>query len=65
MVIYGRPFVSKLLHDIRAVFLPRIPAFFPALLGFYSQVYDLQTRIYMRTKKPIYMRYKQACGIWG
>ena len=25
----------------------------------------LQTRIYMRTKKPIYMRYKQACGIWG
>ena len=21
----------------------------------------LQTRIYMRTKKPIYMRYKQAC----
>ena len=25
----------------------------------------LQTRIYMRTKKPIYMRCKQACGIWG
>ena len=25
----------------------------------------LQTRIYMRTKKPIYMRYKQACGIWS
>ena len=25
----------------------------------------LQTRIYMRTKKPIYMRYKQACGICG
>ena len=25
----------------------------------------LQTRLYMRTKKPIYMRYKQACGIWG
>ena len=25
----------------------------------------LQTRIYMRTKNPIYMRYKQACGIWG
>ena len=19
----------------------------------------------MRTKNPIYMRYKQACGIWG
>ena len=25
----------------------------------------LQTRIYMRKKNPIYMRYKQACGIWG
>ena len=25
----------------------------------------LQTRIYMRTKNPIYMRYKQACGICG
>ena len=25
----------------------------------------LQTRIYMRPKNPIYMRYKQACGIWG
>ena len=25
----------------------------------------LQTPIYMRTKKPIYMRYKQACGICG
>ena len=25
----------------------------------------LQTRMYMRTKKPIYMRYKQACGIWS
>ena len=24
----------------------------------------LQTRIYMRTKKPIYMRYKQGGGIW-
>ena len=23
----------------------------------------LQTSIYMRTQKPIYMRYKQACGI--
>ena len=21
--------------------------------------------IYMRSKKPLYMRYKQACGIWG
>ena len=56
-ITYGRPFVSKLwhdiravfshvylqsflLHDIRAFFLPRILAFFPALWGFYSQVYD-------------------------
>ena len=39
------------------VFLSRILAFFPALW--------VQTRIYMRTKKYIYMRYKQACGIWG
>ena len=71
---YGRPFVSKLWHDIRAVFshvylqsflphdiraffLSRILAFFPALW--------VQTRIYMRTKRPIYMRYKQACGICG
>ena len=56
-------------------FFPRILAIIPAtrytcvflsrILAFYSQVYDifLQTRIYMRTKKPIYMRYKQACGI--
>ena len=45
------------------VFLPRILAFFPALWGFYFQdmTIFLQTRIYMRTKKPIYMRYKQAC----
>ena len=71
---YGRPFVSKLwhdiravfshvylqsflLHDIRAFFLWRILAFFPALW--------VQTRIYMRTKKSIYMRYKQAHGICG
>ena len=25
----------------------------------------LQTRIYMGTKNPIYLRYRQACGIWG
>ena len=73
----GRPFVSKLWHDIRAVFshvylqsfLPRdIRAFFcHVYLRFipkYMTIF-LQTRIYMRTKKPIYMRYKQACGICG
>ena len=74
---YGRPFVSKLWHDIRAVFshvylqsflLHDIRAFFcHVYLRFipkYMTIF-LQTRIYMRTKKPIYMRYKQACGIWG
>ena len=44
-------------YTIYVRFLPRILAFFPAL--------SLQTRIYMRTKKPIYMRYEKACGIWG
>ena len=81
---YGRPFVSKLWHDIRAVFshvylqsflLHDIRAFFChvylrsfLLCGVFIPKYMtifLQTRIYMRTKKPIYMRYKQACGICG
>ena len=44
-------------YTIYVRFLSRILAFFPALW--------VQTRIYMRTKKSIYMRYKQACGIWG
>ena len=76
-LLYGRPFVSKLWHNIRAVFshiylqsflLHDIRAFFcHVYLRFipkYMTIF-LQTRIYMRTKKPIYMRYKQACGIWG
>ena len=81
---YGRPFVSKLWHDIPAVLshvylqpflLHDIRAFFChvylrsfLLCGVFIPKYMtifLQTRIYMRTKKPIYMRYKQACGIWG
>ena len=81
---YGRPFVSKLWHDIPAVLshvylqsflLHDIRAFFchvylrsSLLCGVFIPKYMtifLQTRIYMRTKKPIYMRYKQACGIWG
>ena len=40
----------------------------PPLCGVFIPKYMtifLQTRIYMRTKKSIYMRYKQACGIWG
>ena len=74
---YGRPFVSKLWHDIRAVFshvylqsflLHDIRAFFchvyVCFIPKYMTIF-LQTRIYMRTKNPIYMRYKQACGIWG
>ena len=82
--MYGRPFVSKLWHDICAVFshvylqsflLYDIRAFFChlylrsfLLCGVFIPKYMtifLQTRIYMRTKKLIYMRYKQACGIWG
>ena len=68
-VIYGRPFVSKLWHDIRAVF-PTYTcnhscyAIYVRFIPKYMTIF-LQTRIYMRTKKPIYMRYKQACGIWG
>ena len=84
LYVYGRPFVSKLWHDIRAVIshvclqsflLHDIRAFFChvylrsfLLCGVFIPKYMtifLQTRIYMRTKKPIYMRYKQACGIWG
>ena len=76
-LLYGRPFVSKLWHNIRAVFshiylqsflLHDIRAFFcHVYLRFipkYMTIF-LQTRIYMRTKKPIYMRYKQACGKCG
>ena len=66
------PFFPMILAIIPAtrytcVFLSRILAFFPALCGFYSQVYDhflTNAHIYAN-KKPIYMRYKQACGIWG
>ena len=60
---YGRPFVSKLWHDIRAVFFPRILAIIPAtrytcvfchvyllFIPKYMTIF-LQTRIYMRTKK--------------
>ena len=84
LVNYGRRFVSKLGHNIRAVFshvylqsflLHDRHAFFChvylrsfLLCGVFIPKYMtifLQTRIYMRTKKPIYMRYKQACGIWG
>ena len=58
-------------------FFPRILAIIPAtrytcvfchvylrFIPKYMTIF-LQTRIYMRTKKPIYMCYKQACGICG
>ena len=58
---------SVLLHDIRAFFCHVYLRSF-LLCGVFIPKYMtifLQTRIYMRTKKPIYMRYKQACGIWA
>ena len=81
LLSYGPPFVSKLwhdiravfshvylqpflLHDIRAFFLPRILAFFPALWGFYSQVYDhflTNVHIYAHKKSPYICVTKQAC----
>ena len=62
MTRYTCGFFPRILAIIPAtrytcVFLSRILAFFPSLW--------VQTHIYMRTKKLIYMRYKQACGIWG
>ena len=49
---------SFLLHDIHAFFLSRIFAFFPALWGFYSQVYDhflTNAHIYAHKKVHIYV----------
>ena len=57
---YGWPFVSKLWHDISTFFCHVYVRF----ISKYMTIF-LQTRIYMRTKNPIYMRCKQACGIWG
>ena len=57
------PRILAIKTEYTCVFLPRILAFFPALWGFYSQVYDhflTNAHIYAH-KKPIYMRYKQAC----
>ena len=51
---------SFLLHDIRVFFCHLYLRFIPKYMTIF-----LQTRIYMRTKKPIYMCYKQACGICG
>ena len=54
---------SFLIHDIRAFFWHVYLRSF-LLCGVFIPKYMtifLQTRIYMRTKKPIYKRYKQAC----
>ena len=58
--VYLQPF---LVHDIRAFFCYLYLRSFP-LCGVFIPKYMtifLQTRIYMRTKKFIHMRYKQAC----
>ena len=51
-------------YTIYVRFLQRMLAFFTASWGFYSQVYGhflANAHIYAHKKKPIYMRYKQAC----
>ena len=61
---------SFLLHDIRAFFC-HVYFVLSCFVGFLfpNMTIFLQTRIlmriFMRTKKSIYLRYKQACGIWG
>ena len=55
-IFYGRPFVSKLSHDIHAFFC-HVYVFSFLLCGVFIPKYMtffLQTRIYMRRKKPIY-----------
>ena len=67
----------KIMTRYTCGFFSRILAFIPAtrytcvfchvylrFIPKYMTIF-LQTRIYMRTKKPIYMCYKQACGICG
>ena len=66
----------KIMRRYTCGFFPRILAIIPATrytcvfchvyLRFIPKdmIIFLQTRIYMRTKKPIYTRYKQGCGIW-
>ena len=67
----------KIMTRYTCGFFPRILAIIPAtrytcvfchvylrFIPKYKTIF-LQTRIYMRTKNSIYMRYKQACGICG
>ena len=77
LVTYGRPFVSKLWHDIRAVFslvylqsflLHDIRAFFVTYTCvLFPSIWPFSyKRAYICAQKnPIYMRYKQACGTCG
>ena len=68
LVIYGRPFVSKLWHDIRAFFCRHVFLRSFLLCGVFIPKYIaifLQTRIHSAQKKPIYMPYKQACVCGG
>ena len=55
-------FQSFLLHDIRA-FFATYTCVLSCFVGFlFPSIWPFSHK---RTKKPIYMRYKQACGIWG
>ena len=63
---YGRPFVSKLCHDIRAFFCHVYLRSFP-LCGVFIPKYMtifLQTRIYMRTKKVHIYALQTSMCIW-
>ena len=64
--IYGRPFVSKLWHDIRAVF-PTYTCVLSCSVGFLFPsicLFSYKRAYICAPKKAIYMVYKQTC-IWG
>ena len=67
-VIYGRPFVSKLWRDIRAVF-PTYTCVLSCLVGFfYSQVYDhflTNAHIYTHKKAHIYALQTSMWLVYG
>ena len=67
VVFYGRPFVSKLWHDIRAVFCHVYLRSF-LLCGFFFQSmwpFSSQTRIYMRTTRAHTYALQTSMCIWG
>ena len=51
-----RSMVGHLFQNYDTIYVRFIPKYMTILS---------QTHIYMRTKNAIYLRYKQACGIWG